>query len=299
MKRNLFGLKKDNPTNFLGVSQIHPCFSSEAHGRAGRIHLPVSPACNIQCKFCRRNFNKTENRPGVASEVLSPEGALEILGKALRLCPEITVVGIAGPGDPLATDHALRTFELIDEVHPELVKCLSTNGLFLPDKAEKIAGIGIKTITVTVNAVQPEILSKLCTRIKINEKLLTGIEGAKRLIEAQLTGINKIAYLGAVVKINIVLVPGINDMHISEVSKAVAEAGASMINIIPLIPQYELLNFSPPNCDELQYARDAAEKYLPVFRHCKQCRADAVGIPGISEFRHILYGDAPLAFSHG
>lgn len=289
-------------TKSLEISDIiksHPCFAIENHGRFGRIHLPVSPICNIQCKFCTRSFNKTENRPGVTSEVLSPESALEMLGKALHLCPEITVAGVAGPGDPLASDHALRTFELIDEAHPRLIKCLSTNGLALPDKAEKIARIGIRTLTVTVNAVSPDILAKLCTHVKINDNIINGVVGAKCLIEAQLSGINKITNLGAVVKTNIVFVPGINDMHISEISEAVAKAGASMINIIPLIPQYELHNHHPPDCDELAQARDAAEKYLPVFRHCRQCRADAVGIPGVSEFRHVLYSNAPLAFSHG
>ena len=29
-------------------SSKHPCFSKEAHGKFGRIHLPVAPRCNIQ-----------------------------------------------------------------------------------------------------------------------------------------------------------------------------------------------------------------------------------------------------------
>ncbi|NJD75471.1 MAG: radical SAM protein [Candidatus Methanoperedens sp.] len=298
MKPDLSGVKRV-PSDILHVSQIHPCFSIEGHGRSGRIHLPVSPACNIQCKFCMRSFNKTENRPGVASSVLAPQDALEMLEKALLLCPGITVAGIAGPGDPLATDHALRTFELIDAAYPDMIKCLSTNGLNLPDKAERIAEIGIRTVTVTVNAVQPEILARLCSHVIINNRVLNGIDAASHLIEAQLQGIGKITTLGAVVKVNTVLAPGINDQHISEIAKATARAGASMINIIPLIPQYELNEHPGPDCHQVQQARDAAEKYLPVFRHCMQCRADAAGVPGISEFRHLLYTDSPLAFSHG
>jgi len=289
----------DEKSDVSELSKVHPCFSSEAHGRAGRIHLPVSPLCNIQCRFCRRSFNKSENRPGVTSGILSPEEAVETLGKALSLCPEITVAGIAGPGDPLASDHALRTFELIGEEYPDIIKCLSTNGLLLPDKAERIVGIGIKTVTVTVNAVQPDILAELCTHVRINNRRLHGLEAAKHLIEAQLAGIGDITNLGAIVKVNTVLVPGINSRHISEISQKAAAAGASMINIIPLIPQYELSTYSSPSCDDIAQARDDAEDFLPVFRHCRQCRADAAGIPGVSEFRHILYGDAQLAFSHG
>lgn len=39
----------------------HPCFASKP-GNLGRIHLPVSPACNIGCRFCSRVLNDTENR---------------------------------------------------------------------------------------------------------------------------------------------------------------------------------------------------------------------------------------------
>lgn len=298
-------MRKDSRKNsdLSHIRDTHPCFANEAHGRLGRIHLPVSPICNIQCKFCKRSFSKTENRPGITSEILSPEGALDILNKALDLCPEITVAGIAGPGDPLATDHALQTFRLIDNQYPDLIKCLSTNGLNLYNKAEEIIDIGIKTVTVTVNSVEPNILAKICSHIivdsKLDGKLLRGIEGARYLINSQIKGIKKITDLGAIVKINTVIIPEINDQNVEEISKTMAEAGASMMNIIPLIPQYEFSNHRRPNCDELQQARYDAEKYLEVFKHCKQCRADAVGIPGISEFRNILYTDSQLAFSHG
>jgi len=116
----------------------HPCFNGEAHSNFGRIHLPVSPSCNIQCRFCKRGFNKWEKRPGVSRGILSPEEALAVVEKALELCPEITVAGIAGPGDTLATNHAIETFELIHRKFPQLINCLSTNGLLLKEKVERV-----------------------------------------------------------------------------------------------------------------------------------------------------------------
>jgi nitrogen fixation protein NifB len=87
-------------TRFEKISNLHPCFSGGANMSRGRVHLPVSPSCNIQCKFCKRSFNQYENRPGVAGTLLSPEQAVRLVDKALALCPEITTVaGIAGPGD--------------------------------------------------------------------------------------------------------------------------------------------------------------------------------------------------------
>jgi len=129
---------------------------------------------------------------------------------------------------------------------------------------------------------------------------MTGEHAARSLILAQLEGIEKIAKLGVVVKINTVLIPGVNDHHVQEVARATAGAGALLINIIPLIPQYEMEDRLPPDCYQLNAARAAAEKHLPVFRHCKQCRADACGIPGVGvDFAGELYNEPLPTFSHG
>ena len=272
---------------------------------AGRLHLPVSPVCNIGCKFCTRAYNKSEIKPGVTSLVLKPEEAVETVRKAKELCPELTVVGIAGPGDTLANNQALKTFALVKENFPELICCLSTNGFRLPECVDEIARIGIETLTVTVNAVDPEIEAKINSFV-IDERGFKheGIEAAKMLIEKQLTGIRLAAEKGIVVKINSVLVPGINDEHIPEVARVTAELGASILNIIPLIPQNEMKDIPAPDCADLEAVRIEAGKYLEVFRHCQHCRADSLGIPGKGKDLHEeLYKDrkerAADTFSHG
>ena len=295
-----FSTKPD--TRFEKISNLHPCFSEGANMNKGRIHLPVSPSCNIRCKFCKRSFNLSEQRPGVTGLLLNPEQAAQLVEKALALCPEITVAGIAGPGDTLATPHALETFKLIHKQHPGLINCLSTNGLLLERYARDIWNAGVRTVTVTVNAVDPEILVHICSDIVLDGKHYKGLESARLLIEAQKSGIRKMAALGAVVKINTVLIPNINDDHISEIARTAAELGAAIINIIPLIPQYELAHIKAPGCAELNEARQAAEEFLPVFRHCRHCRADAFGIPGRGDLSDLLYGGRQRVqetFSHG
>jgi len=294
-----FDVKLD--TRFEKISTLHPCFGGKANMTRGRVHLPVSPACNIQCRFCKRTFNKSEQRPGVTGELLSPQAAAELVDKALELCPEITVAGIAGPGDTLATPHALKTFQYVHERHPELILCLSTNGLLLERYADALYEAGVRTVTVTVNAVDPAVLKDICSGIVLDGKKYEGEEAARILIAAQLRGIKKMSDLGAVIKINIVLIPGINHHHIGEIAETVKEHGASLINIIPLIPQHELSHLPAPNCHELMEARSAAELYLPVFRHCQHCRADACGIPGKQDLADLLYAtrNIPETFSHG
>lgn len=283
------------------LAKRHPCLSAEGHLAFGRIHLPVSPACNIQCKFCKRAFNKRENRPGVAGRILSPEDAVGVVVRALKLCPELTVAGIAGPGDTLATPHALETFERIRREHPGLIHCLSTNGLLLERSVDRIVHAGVETVTVTVNAVDPAVLERICSAIVLDGRLLKGREAAETLIRAQLAGIRRAAEAGLVIKINTVFIPGANGGQIGEIARRTAAEGASLINIIPLIPQHDMSHLPAPDCFQLAEAREAAEKHLPVFRHCRHCRADACGIPGAGpDLASRLY-EEPLeeTFSHG
>ena len=283
------------------LQNSHPCFGGQKN-KVGRVHLPVSPGCNISCRFCDRTINDDEVRPGVTSKVLSPEEAIEVLKKALVLCPEITVAGIAGPGDTLATDNALQTFRLVKEHFPNLIKCMSTNGLLLYEKADEILEVGIDSLTVTVNAIDPEIEAKLNREIWYHGKHYTGVPAAEILIENQLKGIKKVADAGLTVKVNTVLVPEINGAHIEAVAKAVKEAGAKIYNIIPLIPQADLKGERAPVCAEIDEARTRAGKYIDVFRHCKHCRADAVGIPGGKDYGDMIYQRriaGKETFSHG
>ncbi len=278
----------------------HPCFGPCKLNK-GRIHLPVAPGCNIECRFCDRKINEDEQRPGVTSTVLEPEEAAHFIDLALEKCPEITVVGIAGPGDTLATDRALKTFRLIKDKYPKLIKCMSTNGLLLDEKADEVIEL-IDTLTVTVNAVDPEIEAKINNRIAYHGKIYTGTEAAEILIKNQLSGIRKVSKAGTLVKVNTVLVPGINDKHIEDVAATVKTAGASIYNIIPLIPKHEMKDLTAPTCEELYKARSDAEIYINVFRHCQHCRADACGVPGVYDIGASLYKgrlNVKETFSHG
>ncbi|MFT4078248.1 radical SAM protein [Rhodomicrobium sp.] len=297
-------MKETAAPAFPALEGRHPCFSTtaEGHAAAARLHLPVAPTCNIACAFCRRDFNRREQRPGVATRLLSPDEAVGIVERALALLPNLAVVGIAGPGDPLATSHALETFARVHERWPHLVLCLSTNGLALPQHVDALATAGVETVTVTVNAVDPEIQAQITPKIAWQRKRVDGIAAAERLIASQLDGIEKAARLGLTIKINTVLIPGVNDRHIGDVAARVAGLGAHLINIIPLIPQHKLSHLKEPGMIERQRARAEASKHLRVFTHCQRCRADACGIPGVSDYTNELYGDGLAAeptFSHG
>ena len=97
------------PPEIAAKVQDHPCYSF------ARMHVAVAPACNIQCHYCNRKFDcAAESRPGVVSERLTPEQALRKVMAVAQAVPALSVVGIAGPGDALASAEAtFRTCALV------------------------------------------------------------------------------------------------------------------------------------------------------------------------------------------
>lgn len=264
----------------------HPCFSENARHTTGRIHLPVAPKCNIQCNFCDRKYDcVNESRPGVTSSMLNPRQAADYLEKVIEKIPAIAVAGIAGPGDPLANgDETLETFRLVRERFPDLHLCMATNGLELETYADDIAAIGVNHVTVTVNAVEPEIGSRIYSWVRYNKRPYRGAEGASVLLERQIAGIKKLKKHGVILKVNTVIIPGINDRHISDIAGEVSLLGANVQNCIPLYPvegtPFEHIN--PVSRTELEMIRMHASQYIKQMTHCQRCRADAAGMLGES-----------------
>jgi nitrogen fixation protein NifB len=290
---------KENELSDIGreKTQKHPCYSFEAHRSYARMHLPVAPACNISCNYCNRKFDcVNESRPGVTSEVLKPEAAKRKYDRVKAEIEQLSVVGIAGPGDALANwENTRQSLELIRAEDPEMVFCLSTNGLMLPEYAEAIADLGVTHVTVTMNCLDPAIGAKIYKYIHYKGTRYEGEEGAKILLANQIRGIQLLIRLGVVVKINIVMVPGINDQHIPEVVKKVKELGVYITNIMPLIPAPGSVfeDFPQANMKDIKRLRTECELDIKQLKHCKQCRADAIGMLGEDRSQEFLE-NAPL-----
>ena len=263
----------------------HPCFGGD-HNKAGRVHLPVAPGCNIKCGFCERKFDcVNESRPGVTSRVLTPEQGVKRVQLVKQHMdrqdgPSLKVVGIAGPGDPLANPKTFETFRLVREAFPEMTLCLSTNGLRLPESIDQIIAANVTSLTVTINALTPETGAKVYEWIIHDRQRLSGIEGASVLLEKQFAGLQLAAKAGLMVKVNHVYIPGINDHETLDLAVKVRGLGATMMNIVPVIPIGLFKDIEPPSEMTMELVRNQAELILSQARHCKQCRADAAGLIG-------------------
>ena len=279
----------------------HPCFNKEVKGRFGRVHLPVAPKCNIKCNYCNRKYDcVNESRPGVTSSVLSPEQSLHYMRKVLAKEPRISVAGIAGPGDPFANgDQTMETMRLLRREFPELILCLASNGMAIGPYIEELAEIGVSHVTVTINAVDPDIGARIYGWVRDGKIVYRGRQAAELLLARQLKAVKKLKEHGITVKINSIIIPGINDQHIVAVAAKMQELGADLLNCMALFPNVDTPfgNIEQPGKEMVNSIRRAAEAYMPQMRHCTRCRADAVGLlddDRTEEFRGCLSACAKL-----
>jgi len=260
----------------------HPCFYGSAKARHGRVHLPVAPDCNIQCNFCNRLYDcANESRPAVTKGILEPDNVVPYLEFLLRRRQDISVVGIAGPGDSLCDpERTLKTLRAVHTAYPHLLICISTNGLNLAEHVNDLIEAGVTHVTVTVNAVDPLIGQRIYAHVSADGRMYHGIEASTLLISRQKEAIRKLKARNLVVKVNTVVIPGVNADHVAVVAEEAANLGVDVMNCIPMIPvegtPFEQLG--APTDDEMNLIRNFASNYIPQMYHCRKCRSDAAGL---------------------
>lgn len=259
----------------------HPCFNAGACSDHARIHLPVAPKCNVQCGFCNRKYDcVNESRPGVTSSVLSPGQAAFYLDESMKK-RFYDVVGIAGPGDPFANaEETMETLRLIRASYPEVMLCVATNGLNIRPYIDELAEINVSHVTLTINGVDPTIAGSCYRWIRHNKKVYRGKAAGEIMIKEQLHAVKELTARGILVKVNSIIIPGINDAHIPEIAKVVGELGAVTQNCLPLLPvkgtDFEAL--SEPKTEDVLALRKTCKEHMPQMGHCRRCRADAAGL---------------------
>lgn len=268
----------------MATKPVHPCFDESAKHTHARAHLAVAPKCNIQCNYCNRKYDcVNESRPGVTSSVLTPSQATGYLQALNERMDNLSVIGIAGPGDPFANpQETLQTMRMAKALFPDKLFCLSTNGLELEPYIDELAELGVSHVTLTINAVDPTVTAKIYKWVRYNKHVYQGLEAARLLLDRQLACIPKLKAKNITVKINSILIPGINDTHIEDVASVCASLGADIINCIPLIPTADtpFENIKKPDTKLIFKVRTLASAHLPLMSHCARCRADAAGLLG-------------------
>jgi nitrogen fixation protein NifB len=218
--------------------------------------------------------------PGWTARLLSVDEAVNLVRRIMLNRKDSNfVIGVAGPGDPLANEQTFETLGIIHREYPHMLKCICTNGLLLEDRLDEIFAVGIRAITVTVNATSADVGKDIYSWARYKGVTYHGKEAASLLISKQFSGIEKAVDAGFSLKVNTVFIPGINDKEMPQIARKVSGLGARVMNIMPLIPCGKMKDIRAPTCEEMRKARQDCESIIPQFRRCEQCRADVIYLP--------------------
>ncbi|MFK7900627.1 MAG: GTP 3',8-cyclase MoaA [Cyclobacteriaceae bacterium] len=162
------------------------------------LRVSLTNSCNLACNYCVEENPTTEiHTIGEKTEI--PLDAHELIEciTAIHKTNPLETIRLTG-GEPLL-------FKKIDYLLAELVAQqvknikLTTNGVLLDQFAERLAQAGVKKINVSLDAIDPGVFFRV-TRRKNITKVFKGIDAA---LEA-----------GIEVKINMVVMKGVNDGQI-------------------------------------------------------------------------------------
>lgn len=236
----------------------HPCFAADARASAGRIHLPVAARHTI-----RRRFGEPET-PGRA---LSPKDVAQWLERVLTEGTNIAMVGVTGPGEPLAEPApTFETLRAVREKHPELALTLATNGLLAAQHAPALAELHLSHVTVLVDAVDPLIVEQLYAWIRPGTRTLPLPEAARLLVDEQARTIRAFREAGLFVKVNMTVIAGINEEHVADVASVVATLGADMLALVPFQPACcDPAAPKAPDAARMEGLRREAKRYIAIM----------------------------------
>jgi cyclic pyranopterin phosphate synthase len=188
----------------------------DGQGRLIRyLRLSVTDRCNLSCVYCR---SAACGEPVPREDILSFEEIVRVVQIACEL--GIDRVRITG-GEPLVRQGVAKLIRMLRESCDIADLSLSTNGIRLASLASELRRAGLDRVNVSLDSLKPA-LFRWITRGGNLDDVLAGIE------RAQEVGLGP-------VKVNTVVMKGINDDEVVELAHFALERGLT-IRFIELMP---------------------------------------------------------------
>jgi len=195
---------------------------ADNYGRiATDLRVSLTDRCNLRCSYCMP-AEGLDWLPG--ADVLTDEEILRLITIGVERLG-IRTVRLTG-GEPLLRKNLELLVADIAALSPAPEIALTTNGIGLAARAEKLAAAGLHRINISLDTLDPDTFARLSRRRRLPD-VLAGIVAARQ------AGLDP-------VKINTVLLRGINDHEATDLlSWAMAErVQLRFIEQMPLDPQH-------------------------------------------------------------
>ncbi|MFE5873258.1 GTP 3',8-cyclase MoaA [Streptomyces roseifaciens] len=165
----------------------------DTYGRvATDLRVSLTDRCNLRCTYCMPE----EGLQWLAKPDLLTDDEIVRLVRIAVTSLGITEVRFTG-GEPLLRPGLVSLVERCAALRPRPRISLTTNGIGLARTATALADAGLDRVNVSLDTLRPDVFQKL-TRRKRHQDVLDGLAAARS------AGL-------APVKINAVLMPGLND----------------------------------------------------------------------------------------
>ncbi|MFD7923197.1 GTP 3',8-cyclase MoaA [Streptomyces sp. NPDC059740] len=189
----------------------------DTYGRvATDLRVSLTDRCNLRCTYCMPE----EGLSWLAKpDLLTDDEIVRLIGLAVTRLG-VTEVRFTG-GEPLLRPGLPGIVERVAALHPRPRMSLTTNGIGLARTAEALRAAGLDRVNVSLDTLRPEVFTAL-TRRRRHSDVLAGLAAARA---AGLTP----------VKVNAVLMPGLNDDEAPDLL-AWAVAGGYELRFIEQMP---------------------------------------------------------------
>jgi len=225
------------------------------------LRISVTDRCNQRCAYCSpdEKFIKIPKE-----NILSLEEIYAFSEIAVSL--GITKIRLTG-GEPLLRKNLIYLVELLSSIQNVMDLAMTTNGVLLKQFAGQLKTAGLNRINISLDTLIPE-KYYLITRENRLHEVLEGINAAQ---EANFDS----------VKINCVIIPGVNEDEIEDLQRFCANLGLDLqfINMmdlrqkVPIPIQLENIATRPPQCEGCNKLRLSCDgKLFP-------CLYSTIGVP--------------------
>ena len=203
----------------------------DAHGRTiNYLRLSVTDRCNLRCRYCmpEEGIGKIAH-----TEILSYEELYRIARVAVSI--GIDKIRITG-GEPLVRKGIVRFLQQLAGIPGLEQLVLTTNGVLLEEMAVDLRAAGVQRLNISLDTLNPDTFTQI-SRCGDLSRVLAGIEAAKRC--------------GFPIKLNMVVMRGVNDHEILDFVTLAMDSGITVrfIEYMPAIREHNWQRLVVPGAE--------------------------------------------------